>query len=79
MKKKKIILLSEPSRMLMKKSKEKRIYYYNTCIYHHISCISVNEVCGLLMKYSYSSNPIFILKEGIKLILTRIKRKPDLN
>lgn len=74
MKKKKIILLSIPSRMLMKKSKEKRIYYYN--IYHHIS---VNEVCGLLMKYSYSSNPIFILKEGIKLILTRIKRKPDLN
>lgn len=74
MKKKKIILLSKPSRMLMKKSKEKRIYYYN--IYHHIS---VNEVCGLLMKYSYSSNPIFILKEGIKLILTIIKRKPDLN
>lgn len=73
MKKKKIILLSEPSRMLMKKSKEKRIYYN---IYHHIS---VNEFCGLLMKYSYSSNPVFILKEGIKLILTRIKRKPDLN
>lgn len=54
--------------------KRKTDIYYN--IYHHIS---VNEVCGLLMKYSYSSNPIFILKEGIKLILTRIKRKPDLN
>lgn len=65
--------------MFMKKLKEKWIYYYNICIYYYILCISVNEVCGLLMKYLYSFNLIFILKEGIKLILIRIKRKFDLN
>lgn len=59
--------------MFMKKLKEKWIYYN---IYYYIL---VNEFCGLLMKYLYLFNLIFILKEGIKLILIRIKRKFDLN
>lgn len=54
--------------------KRKMDIYYN--IYYYIL---VNEVCGLLMKYLYLFNLIFILKEGIKLILIRIKRKFDLN